>query len=43
MAINEIEMFMADRPKEYATFCNDLLFRRGVVEALLSAKGETGI
>ncbi|MFG6392235.1 MAG: DUF86 domain-containing protein [Candidatus Amulumruptor sp.] len=29
-AILEIELFMAERPKEYATFCNDLLFRRGV-------------
>jgi uncharacterized protein with HEPN domain len=29
-SILEIEMFMADRPKEYATFCNDTLFRRGV-------------
>ncbi|MCM1036908.1 MAG: DUF86 domain-containing protein [Bacteroides sp.] len=26
----EIESFMADRPKEYATFCNDTLLRRGV-------------
>lgn len=29
-AINEIEFFLHDRPKEYETFCNDLLFRRGV-------------
>lgn len=29
-SINEIESFMEDRPKEYATFCNDTLFRRGV-------------
>lgn len=29
-AINEIEFFLQDRPKEYETFCNDLLFRRGV-------------
>ena len=29
-SIMEIESFMEDRPKEYATFCNDLLFRRGV-------------
>ena len=29
-AILEIESFMAERPKEYATFCNDTLFRRGV-------------
>lgn len=29
-SILEIESFMADRPKEYATFCNDTLFRRGV-------------
>lgn len=25
-----MESFMAERPKEYATFCNDTLFRRGV-------------
>lgn len=30
MAIEEIEFFLKDRPKEYETFCNDLLFRRGV-------------
>lgn len=29
-SILEIESFMETRPKEYATFCNDLLFRRGV-------------
>ena len=29
-SILEIESFMAERPKEYATFCNDTLFRRGV-------------
>lgn len=29
-SINEIEFFLKDRPKEYETFCNDLLFRRGV-------------
>ncbi len=29
-SIHEIELFMEDRPKEYATFCNDILFRRGV-------------
>lgn len=29
-SILEIESFMTDRPKEYATFCNDTLFRRGV-------------
>ncbi|MBD5327134.1 MAG: DUF86 domain-containing protein [Bacteroides sp.] len=29
-SILEIESFMADRPKEYATFCDDTLFRRGV-------------
>lgn len=29
-SIIEIESFIADRPKEYATFCNDTLFRRGV-------------
>ena len=29
-SIIEIESFMAERPKEYATFCNDTLFRRSV-------------
>ena len=29
-SIIEIESFMAEIPKEYATFCNDTLFRRGV-------------
>ncbi len=29
-SILEIESFMESRPKEYATFCNDILFRRGV-------------
>ena len=29
-SIIEIESFMAERPKEYATFCNDTLLRRGV-------------
>ncbi len=29
-SIMEIESFMVDRPKEYATFCNDTLFRRGI-------------
>ena len=29
-SIIEIESFMVDRPKEYETFCNDTLFRRGV-------------
>lgn len=29
-SIIEIESFMEDRPKVYATFCNDVLFRRGV-------------
>lgn len=29
-SILEIEYFLADRPKEYATFCNDTLLRRGV-------------
>lgn len=29
-AINEIEFFLEGRPREYETFCNDLLFRRGV-------------
>ncbi|MBD5210280.1 MAG: DUF86 domain-containing protein [Barnesiella sp.] len=29
-SILEIEMFLEDRPREYATFCNDTLFRRGV-------------
>ncbi len=39
-SILEIESFMADRPKEYATFCNDTLFNhipllKKEVEALL--------
>lgn len=29
-SILEIESFLEDRPKEYATFCDDVLFRRGV-------------
>ena len=29
-SIVEIESFMETRPKEYATFCDDTLFRRGV-------------
>lgn len=29
-SIMEIESFMDGRPREYATFCNDILFRRGV-------------
>lgn len=29
-SILEIESFMKDRPKVYATFCDDTLFRRGV-------------
>lgn len=29
-SIIEIESFMEGRPKEYATFCDDTLFRRGV-------------
>lgn len=29
-AILEIESFMENRPKEYATFCDDTLFRRAV-------------
>ena len=29
-SINEIDFFMEGRPREYETFCNDLLFRRGV-------------
>lgn len=29
-SILEIESFLEDRPREYATFCNDTLFRRGV-------------
>ena len=29
-SILEIESFMETRPKEYATFCDDLLFRRGI-------------
>lgn len=31
---------MKDRPKEYATFCNDTLFRRGV-ERNIEIMGET--
>lgn len=33
-AILEIESFMESRPKEYATFCNDLLFRKPWKETL---------
>lgn len=29
-SILEIESFIETRPREYATFCNDTLFRRGV-------------
>lgn len=29
-SIMEIESFMEGRPREYSTFCNDVLFRRGV-------------
>ena len=29
-SISEIESFMEGRPREYVTFCNDTLFRRGV-------------
>lgn len=29
-AINEIESFLVSRPREYETFCNDLIFRRAV-------------
>lgn len=29
-SILEIESFLEDRPKQYATFCNDTLFRRGI-------------
>lgn len=29
-AIDEICFFMESRPREYAVFCEDLLFRRGV-------------
>jgi len=29
-SILEIESFMVGRPREYATFCDDTLFRRGV-------------
>ncbi|MDE7136148.1 MAG: DUF86 domain-containing protein [Muribaculaceae bacterium] len=29
-SILEIESFLKDRPKEYATFCNDTLLRRGI-------------
>lgn len=29
-AIEEIDMFMSTRPKQYQVFCDDLLFRRGI-------------
>lgn len=29
-AILEVESFMETRPREYATFCNDMIFRRAV-------------
>lgn len=29
-SILEIEEFLCDRPKEFATFCNDTLLRRGI-------------
>lgn len=29
-SIEEIESFMANRPREYAAFCNDTLLRRGI-------------
>lgn len=29
-AVLEIEEFLKSRPKEYDTFCNDMLFRRAV-------------
>lgn len=29
-SILEIESFLEERPREYATFCDDTLFRRGV-------------
>ena len=29
-AIEEIEMFVAERPKLFKVFCEDILFRRGV-------------
>lgn len=38
-AILEIESFMETRPRMYETFCNDLLFRRGV-ERNLEIMGE---
>lgn len=38
-SILEIESFMADRPKEYETFCSDLLFRRAI-ERNLEIMGE---
>lgn len=38
-SIIEMESFMAERPKEYATFCNDTLFRRGV-ECNMEIMGE---
>ncbi|MBD5237490.1 MAG: DUF86 domain-containing protein [Bacteroidales bacterium] len=30
MTIEEIELFMQSRPKEYQVFCDDLIFRRAV-------------
>ena len=42
-SILEIESFMEDRPKEYATFCNDTLFRRGVernIEIMVEAMNQ---
>ena len=38
-AILEIESFMETRPRMYETFCNDILFRRGV-ERNLEIMGE---
>jgi len=29
-SILEVESFMAERPREYETFCNDTIFRRAV-------------
>lgn len=38
-SILEIESFLEDRPNEYATFCNDTLFRR-CVERNIEIMGE---
>ncbi|MDE6228124.1 MAG: DUF86 domain-containing protein [Muribaculaceae bacterium] len=30
LSIQEIELFLESRPRQYDTFCKDILFRRGV-------------